>query len=1002
MIQQSNCNWWWRLGLLLSLTVTTNAKALAQVTADETLGTQVIDIGLNSFILDGTTVGNTNLFHSFSNFNVPNSGAAIFINEPNIANIFARVTGGTPSDIQGLISAQGSANLFLMNPNGIIFGRNAQLNIGGSLVATTANTIQFPGAAEFSLSSPVAPENTLLSVNPSAFLFNQIAKQGANSIENRASLFVPTGKSLILLGGLVAPTSESSGQIFMDGGTVRAFGGRVEFGGLTAPGTVGLNFDANNLRLSFPDGVTKADISLVNQSSAIAVGANDGDIVVNANDFNLLNSSNLYTGIVVNQRIPSVQAGDISINATGIVTIADQSHIGNVALEPGNTGNINVVAESLKIIDGGEIRATATQGNSGVVNIKVNDTISLSGRGGTLPDGSLSPSAITSNVSPSSANLSVTTSGRSGGINIQSQNLLLTDEALISATNLLADDSGYIKIQADNSISLNDSAAIFSSAYGKGNAGNLSIITNHLILENSSQLSTNTFGSGNAGNINIAARDISIDNSFIIASALSLPGVISNVGNAGNVNIQTGKISLTNSGSISSVSGEPEPGEIIGRGGNINITATDSIEIDSQGSTDILTGIVARTFSSSRAGDIKLETKNLLVKNGGSIRAEAGNNLGGNAGNITINASDYVDLISSNRNFPSLLITGVYPFRENIVPVGNGGDITINTKRLQLTNGAISAATFGKGNGGDISIFSNEGVIVDNSTINSRVGVGGVGNAGDIQIQTRRLTLTNGGQIDALISEAERGLPAGQGRGGNIRIDAADAVTISGTNTDGFYSLISTETQWGAFGQGGDIIINTDYFLVANEGGVSALTDNSSNGGNITINARVFEASNGGVIITGTLGSGKSGDITINATDRIAISTNLDSVTGLFAGTNSTGNGGKISISTTNFNLFTNDLNLPNNLAVVSTRSLGQGIAGDINITAKENFNASNGVISARSEQAGGGNIDVTARNINLRNNSDIRTDLSSGSSRGGNIFLTADTIIALEDSDIG
>ncbi|BAZ50272.1 hypothetical protein NIES4103_28880 [Nostoc sp. NIES-4103] len=1010
MSEQSYCNYW-RFGILLSLTFATNVKALAQVTADQTLGTQVVDIGLRSFILDGTTVDNTNLFHSFSNFNVPNSGAAIFLNEPNIVNIFARVTGGTASNIQGLIRTQGSANLFLMNPNGIIFGKNAQLNIGGSFVATTANSIQFPGGAEFSSTSSVTPENTLLSVNPTAFLFNQIAAQGTNSIENRAALEVPNNKTLILLGGRVAPTPESTGQILMDGGRIFALDGRIEIGGLTAPGIVGLNVDGDNLRLNFPENVARVNASFVNQSAAAVFGASGGNIIVNANDFNLLNSSNLYTGIVVNQGIPSVQAGDISINATGIVTIADQSDIGNTSIQPGNSGNINVVAESLKIINGSGIQATATQGNSGVVNIKVNDTVSLSGRGGgTFSDRSLSPSVITSNVrrprdssvSSSPPNLSGTpTSGKSGGINIQAQNLTLADGGLISATNFLADDSGDIKIQADNSITLNDSAAIFSITNGKGNAGNLSITTNRLILENSSQLSTSTFGSSNAGNINITARDISVDNSLIIASALSFPGVISNVGDAGNVNIQTGKISLTNSGSISSASGEPEPGETIGRGGNINITATDSIEIDSQNSTDFITGILTRTFSSSRAGDVTLETKNLLVKNGGSIRVEAANNLGGNAGNLTINASDSIDLISSNRNFPSLLTTGVYPFTENIVPVGNGGDITINTKHLQLTNSAISAATFGKGNAGDIFILSNQGVIVDNSTINSRVGAGGVGNAGDIQIQTQNLTLTNGGGIDTAITETTGNLPGGQGKGGNIRIDAADAVTISGTDANGNTSAISTESQRGALGQGGDITVNTDYFRAADNGSITAITENSSNAGNITINARVFEASNGGLITTGTFDSGKSGDITINATDSITISTNLNTVTGLFAGTGSTGNGGRISISTTNFNLFTSDLNLSNNLAVVSTRSQGQGIAGDINITAKKNFNASNGAIRAISEQSDGGNIDITARNINLRNNSDIRTDLSSGSGRGGNILLSADTIIALEDSDI-
>ncbi|BAY75604.1 hypothetical protein NIES25_20510 [Nostoc linckia NIES-25] len=995
MINQSYLNWYCRLGLSISLSFITNFSALAQVTPDQTSGTQVTDIGLGSYISGGTTVSNTNLFHSFSSFSVPNDGGAIFLNDSNISNIFARVTGGTASNIQGLIYAQGAANLFLMNPNGIIFGKNAQLNIGGSFVATTANAIQFPGGAEFSLTSPVTPNNSLLSVNPTAFLFNQIASQGANSIENRAILAVPNNKSLILLGGRISPTPESTGQILIDGGQLAALDGRVEIGGLAAPGIVGLNVDGNNLSLSFSDGMAKTDISLVNRSVAIATGASGGDIVVNANNLNLENSSYFFTGINSNQGTIDTKSGDITINATGIVTLNENSIFGNIALGIGDSGNINVSARSLQI-NSGSIQAIATEGNSGVVNIKVEDTVSLSGTNAN-GFGSLIASAVQprdTSISTEQTFSGTPTYGRSGGIDIQGRNLLLTDGALISATNIFANDSGDIKIQAFDTISLNNLAAILSvSSDGKAKAGNLSITTNYLNLQNQSQISASTFG-GNSGDINIAARNISLDNSFISASANSSPEVLSDVGDAGNINIKTGTITLTNYGSILSVSGEPKPGETIGRGGDINITATDLIEIDTKGSIDRITGISATTFSSSRAGDVTLDTKNLLVKNGGYITVGAVNNLGGDAGNITINASDSVDLISSNANFRSLIST-------QVKPVGNGGDITINTKRLQLTNGTISAGTFGKGNAGDIFIVSNDGVIVDNGIIDSRVGAGGVGNAGDIKIQTRRLNLTNGGAISTLIAEATENLPGGQGNGGSIRIDAGDAVTISGTNINGDASGISSETQSGTLGQGGDIIINTDYFRLTDNAFVSAATSNSSNSGNITFNTRVFEASNGGLITTGTVGSGKSGDITINAADSITISTNSNNITGLFAGTSSTGNGGTIFLSTTNFNLFTSDLNLPNNVAGVSTRSNQRGVAGNINITAKGNFRASNSFVNAQSEQAGGGSINITARNIRLQNNSDIRTDLSTGEGNGGNITLNANTIIALEDSDI-
>uniref|UniRef100_UPI0039A56BF2 filamentous hemagglutinin N-terminal domain-containing protein n=1 Tax=Nostoc piscinale TaxID=224012 RepID=UPI0039A56BF2 len=118
----------------------------AQVTPDGTLNT---DVSSSYSITKGTRVGN-NLFHSFSQFSVPTGSSASFENDIDIQNIFSRVTGGQVSNIDGQISAKGNANLFLLNPAGIIFGKNASLNIGGSFVATTANSIKFADGSEFS------------------------------------------------------------------------------------------------------------------------------------------------------------------------------------------------------------------------------------------------------------------------------------------------------------------------------------------------------------------------------------------------------------------------------------------------------------------------------------------------------------------------------------------------------------------------------------------------------------------------------------------------------------------------------------------------------------------------------------------------------------------------------------------------------------------------------------------------------------------------------------
>ncbi|MGI2906629.1 filamentous hemagglutinin N-terminal domain-containing protein [Tolypothrix sp. VBCCA 56010] len=213
--------WRWFLGIAISsMNAFTASYANAQIIPDTTLpNNSNVRVQGRVFNITGGTQAGSNLFHSFQQFSVPTGGATFFNNAVNIQNIISRVTGGSVSNIDGLLRANGTANLFLINPNGVIFGPNASLYVGGSLAVSTANAIQFGEQGFFSATQPNSPP--LLTVNPSAFFFNKITP-GNIVVQGQTGRVsqVAAGGSLVLLGG----------NILIDG-NLDAQSERVELGG---------------------------------------------------------------------------------------------------------------------------------------------------------------------------------------------------------------------------------------------------------------------------------------------------------------------------------------------------------------------------------------------------------------------------------------------------------------------------------------------------------------------------------------------------------------------------------------------------------------------------------------------------------------------------------------------------------------------------------------------------------------------------------------------------
>lgn len=616
---------------------------VAQITPDATLpiNSRVRQQNNVNLIEGGTTAG-TNLFHSFDTFSIPTGNTAFFNNALNIQNIISRVTGRSTSNIDGTIRALGTANLFLINPNGIVFSQNAKLDIGGSFLATTANAIEFGNQGFFSASNPEAPL-PLLTINPSALFFNQIATAPiqVNSVApsglDPSSTFtanglrVPDGQNLSLVGG----------DININGGGLFAFGGRVELGGFRSAGTVNLNGNGSNLSLNFPDGVGRSDVSLSNNATVNVRGQDNGSIAINARNLNLANQSQILAGIAEGLGSVNSIAGNIDINAQAAVNVENESRIDNY-LPPkaiGQSGDININTGSLFLRSNGNLNAsTAGIGNAGNITINAKDTVSFDGAGSTNPRAS-------SDVEPEGV-------GKAGNISITTGSLFLTNGGSILSFSFSSGDGGNITVNARDTVFFEGLATsksggssrsgLFSSIIPEavGNGGDINITTGSLSVTNGAVFSARTFGRGNAGNITINARDaVLFDGVGITEPSAAFSSVEPKaVGNGGDINITTNALTVRNNAKLdASSAGQGSAGEI-----KVN---SNFIRLENQAG-------ISATTASGNGGNINLAVKDfLLLRRGSQISTSAGTaEAGGNGGNININAPNGFLLAVKNEN----------------------------------------------------------------------------------------------------------------------------------------------------------------------------------------------------------------------------------------------------------------------------------------------------------------------------------------------------------------
>ncbi|MCU0548035.1 MAG: filamentous hemagglutinin N-terminal domain-containing protein [Leptolyngbya sp. Prado105] len=648
-------------------------SALAQIVPDTTLGSErsqfVPSSGAIPSLIQGGAIRGTNLFHSFSEFNINTGQRLYFANPTAIQNIFTRVTGGTASTISGVLGVEGAANLFLLNPNGVLFNQGAGLDLRGSFVSSTANGIRFGDRGVFGTTDPQAP--ALLNVAPSALLYTQFPR-GAITVRTPPfqGLQLDQGQSLLLVGGNV---------LFENGGVV-ASGGRLEVGGLSGVGEIGLSSD---FRLSFPQNVAQADI--VMQARSRIEGGDGGQIILTGRNLLLdaQNSGSDWAQIFVTSQ---TQSGSITLNAQERIEIVGDRAIDAINSGAINAGNLTLNARSLIVRDGGSFRAL-TLGTGQGANITINATDSVEVFG-TVPDGQPGFGGSTQGA------------GRTGDLTINTNRLSIRRGGVIANSALgSSGNAGNLTVNADTVEVIGtefNTDAYFSilrtETFSQGNAGDLTINARRFSLRDGGLVSSRVFqgATGRGGTLTVNASE-SVE---VAGTTQNLPFVVPSLltaqtestGDAGTLRISTNRLSIRDGAEVSAqaIARGANP---VGAAGDLLVNA-DSVFLRNRSSLSVSspTGnagtleITARQvvvdqsrltavtgLNQGTGAEISLRGLDTLVlRRGSQINASANNRAQG--GNIRINANAIVAVPSENSDI-----------RANAFQ-GRGGNVTISTQ----------------------------------------------------------------------------------------------------------------------------------------------------------------------------------------------------------------------------------------------------------------------------------------------------------------------------------
>jgi filamentous hemagglutinin family protein len=784
----------------------------------------------------GATHGN-NLFHSFGQFNLQKGEKATFTGSRSIENVISRVTGGTRSFIDGRIDSKTSmpsANFFLLNPSGVLFGVNASLNIGGAFHVTTAGCVRAAGenclrpiaGSKLKFFTDPSMTSVLTTDAPAAFGFLGTAPPSVISVEN-GKLEVSSGQVLSLVGGDVRITVPVDQGLSLAGGDVKVMGttltlpggqiqilagdGAVPNATLAAPGgriyveSVGRTAGEAPLTMAPDASARLGQIALSRKAVIDASGSAGGTVLIRGGGLVMDDASILAD--TLGDEVGAARAIDAWL--TGAMELKNGAKIGALTFgEDALGGEIVAQVGSLSLTGGAQIARTSHSlkaGSTGGVKITATDSVTISGK---------------SIAGESSGLFSNAFAGETlGGVSVSASSLEMSEGGTISVLSLDTGASGEISLTgppgraALRELTVTGGATISSSVVGDALPGRVTVTADSVLL---------------------SGRDP--------RAALNRSGILSSSrldARAGDISLNVGRLTVTNGAVIESGS------QVSRQGGNVTVQARDSVLVSGGGSvtsqanlTDVgevrieppaggpaptLTidngAVRASTRGGGDAGKVTLTVDRLNLTGGGQIQSSSERNASGAGGDVTITAADSVTVKGA--------ASGVFSTTEGS---GRGGSIgLLRAARVALIDGAtISASSTGttQALAGNVNLTVGDSLVMNNSTITTSARIADGGNI-SITSTGSRLHLTD--------SQVTTSVQSGVGVGGNITLGAA-------THPFDFTILDHSQVRADAFrGPGGNINIVADV-LLAGDSVISASSAQNVQG-TIEIQARVTDLS---------------------------------------------------------------------------------------------------------------------------------------------------------------